>query len=247
MLRIALCDDEQEQLESTHRILDEYLKERRLAAKVQTFADGEALLREMPQSGAFDVYVLDIVMPVMNGIDLGLRIRERDRDGMIIYLTTSPDFALESYAARAFFYLLKPVDREKLFEVLDEAVSSQRARQTQNIAVKTRQGQMRLPLDDILYAELKGRIARYYLKNGECVDSLTLQTSFRDALQPLLKDPRFVLCGASFVLNLYHVKMVDKSGVQFSDGGKIGLPKAVYRTLRTAWLDFWLEGDAKND
>lgn len=245
MMHIAVCDDEDGQLQVTYQMVRDFLAQRRLPAKVWEFSSGRELLNTVAEVGAFDLYILDIVMPDMTGIDLGLELRKTDKDGAIIYLTTSPDFALASYQARAFFYLLKPVSRQTLFDLLDEAVGALTKRQEEAIQVRTRNGTVRLLLDSLLYAELKNRAVRYYLRDGTSVDSMTMSGSFREAVSPLLEDERFILCGASFVVNLYHIKMVVKSGVVLSDGRSLGLPKSACAALRTAWSDYWLEGGRK--
>lgn len=76
----------------------------------------------MERSGSFDLYLLDIVMPEQNGIEVGLSIRKLDGLGLIVYLTTSPDYAVDSYLTNAFHYLLKPVRWEQMVSVLDRAM-----------------------------------------------------------------------------------------------------------------------------
>lgn len=114
----------------------------------------------------FDIYLLDIVMPDMNGIELGRQIRQTHRDGSILYLTSSPDFALESYQAKAYSYLLKPVNQDELLAALDNAIAPHTRRWKNSIIVKTHGGSTRLLLDDILYAKLQNRNIRYYLRSS---------------------------------------------------------------------------------
>lgn len=140
MLHIAICDDDAAELAQTRALLDEFLASRALAARVREFAAGKELLFDLEDSGAYDLYLLDVVMPEMNGIELGVKLRETDEHGAIIYLTTSEDFAIDSYSARAFWYLVKPVAPDKLFPVLDKAVAALQKRLDEGIAVKTRDG-----------------------------------------------------------------------------------------------------------
>ena len=120
MLRIAICDDEEKQLNQTAALLNTYLQSRPgLHGQVETFRSGGALLAREEEREGFDLYVLDILMPKLSGIDTGRRLRALGEGGEIIYLTSSNDFAADSYGVRAFFYLLKPVEEKKLFQVLD--------------------------------------------------------------------------------------------------------------------------------
>ena len=78
----------------------------------------------MDEHGGFDLYILDCIMPGMNGIELGAALRMRDDMGFLIYLTTSPDFALDSYRVDAFDYLFKACQERAVFQSLDKAYRS---------------------------------------------------------------------------------------------------------------------------
>ena len=241
MFRIALCDDDVKQRQLTHKLLDSYFSLRSTAAKIWEYSSGQALLNAMFDE-TFDLYLLDIVMPEMDGIDLGAELRKSDESGVIIYLTTSPDFALQGYSVKAASYLLKPVQEDELFRALDDAFKAITNRREQSIMVKTADGMSRLLLDHILYVEQKERAPHYHLKDGSCVVGLTIQTSFQDIMQPLLADKRFYLCGASFVLNLHCIKSINKADVLFVGGQQTTVPRRAAAELNTAWIHYWLEG-----
>jgi len=244
MFRIALCDDEGPQRQFTSRMLEDYFARRDLTAQICEFASGRELLDALHDQ-RFDLYLLDIVMPELNGIQLGVALRDKDKDGIIIYLTTSPDFALESYDARAFSYLLKPVREEKLFAVLDDATAL-RERHDASVIVRTAEGTVRLSLDSILYVELASRAPRYYLNDGSHVAGVTIRASFQEAMKPLLDDKRFHLCGSSYVFNLHHIRSMNKSKVLFDGGRWASPPRRAFPALQSAWMDYWLEGDKQN-
>ena len=241
MFHIALCDDDARQIQLTHKLLDSYFSLRSTAAKIWEFSNGQALLNAMYDE-TFDLYLLDIVMPEMDGIDLGMELRKSDENGVIIYLTTSPDFALQGYSVKAASYLLKPIQEEKLFSVLDDAFKAIKNHREQSIMVKTADGMSRLLLDHILYVEQAERAPRYYMKDGSCVVGVTIQTSFQDTIRPLLADKRFYLCGASFVLNLHCIKSINKADVLFVGGQQTTVPRRAAAELNTAWMHYWLEG-----
>ena len=103
MIRVALLDDEKEQREFTAALLQRYLNQRPgLTVQVQAFQSGYELLDAAERLGGYDLYLLDVVMPEQNGIDVGLSLRKLDTLGLIIYLTTSPDYAVDSYLTNAF-------------------------------------------------------------------------------------------------------------------------------------------------
>ena len=180
MLRIAICDDDKNELSMTRAAMEEYISENRQTAHIYTFTSAKSLLFSAEEP--FDIYLLDVVMPEQDGIELGVKIRETDKSGIIIYLTTSPDFAIDGYDAQAFSYLLKPVAKKRLFMVLDQAFAGLK-KQDKCIYIKTKEGTIRVPLDDIYYAELIGRAIRYVCRE-RVVDSVTSSLSFRDGKPP---------------------------------------------------------------
>lgn len=118
-MQIALCDDEITNHEKTRELIRQYKQihsDRTLS--LSSFASGKELINHVDEHGGFDLYILDCIMPEMNGIELGAALRMRDDTGFLIYLTTSPDFALDSYRVDAFDYLLKPVESELFFKAL---------------------------------------------------------------------------------------------------------------------------------
>jgi len=243
MFKIAICDDNAEELKEAAALLEGYLKERpQLLAVLTLFDNAKSLLNAMEQGRDFDLYILDVLMPGLNGIEVGKTIRRLGRDGAIIYLTSSPDYAVDSYLTQAFFYLLKPVEPRQLYEVLDRAVAAIQERKNRSTIVNTPTGLRSVPLNEILYVERVDRFMRYYLASGERVDSRTLRGSFREGVEALLADGRFALCGASFVLGLHHVKSVEKNAALLDSGAVVPVSRSSFPELKRAWMNYWLGG-----
>ena len=241
MLRIALCDDDEKQLDQAAALLNTYLQPRpHLHGQVETYRSGGALLARAENAGGFDLYILDILMPELDGINTGRRLRALDDGGEIIYLTSANDFAADSYDVQAFSYLLKPVEQGKFFQVLDQAVKKLKQRRSSAIVVTTADGPRRILLEHIRYVERMGRCMRYYCTDST-VDSQTIRVSFREMAAPLLADRRFFLCGASFVLNFQHVAGVNGQTALLDNGQTVVLPRAAAPEFKKAWGNYWLE------
>lgn len=240
MLRIAICDDEEKHLTQTAALLNIYLRSRPgLHGQVETFRSGDALLAQAENAEGFDLYVLDILMPELSGIDTGRRLRALGQGGEIVYLTSSNDFAADSYDVHAFFYLLKPVGEAKLFQVLDGAVEKLNRRRSSAVVVTTSDGPRLILLEHIRYVERIGRCMRYYCTDGT-VDSQTIRVSFREMAAPLLADKRFCLCGASFVMNFQHVNGVNGQTALLDNGQTVALPRTAATEFKKAWGNYWL-------
>ena len=241
MLRIAICDDEPQYVQQIKNFVQEYLHGHpELSGQIDSFSLGRELLYQAEESSGFDLYLLDIIMPGLNGIQTGRQLRQLWDGGEIIYLTTSPDYAVDSYSVRAFFYLLKPLEKGRLFEVLDAAVKKLDDRRSKAVLIATKDGPRRLLLDQILYVERVGRGLRYFCSGG-AVDSLSLRVPFHAAVEPLLADPRFCQCGSSFAFNLQHVTGVSGQEVLLDSGGAAAIPRASVAPFKHAWGRFWLE------
>lgn len=166
------------------------------------------------------------------------------KQGELIFLTSSNEYAADSYEVRAFFYLLKPVEEEKLFRVLDQAVEKLTQQQKKTMLLETREGTRCIPLGRILYAERAGRVMRCHCTD-EVLDSQTLRMPFREAAAPLLADPRFYLCGASFVLNFRHVTGIKGQEALLDNGEALTLPRTAAVEFKRAWGDYWLKENAR--
>lgn len=245
MLHIAVCDDDS--IHQTHslELLRDYLSQRPgLRGEVRIFDSGEALVAYAAEHGGFDLCLLDILMPGLDGVETGRRLRKLGGRGEIIFLSSSNEFAADSYDVGAFFYLLKPIQREKLFSVLDKAVEKLYLRQQAAMVVHTSEGERRIRLEDIRYVERVGRVARYNCTSG-AVDSQSLRIPFRELAAPLLRDSRFYMCGASYVLNFQHVTAVNGQQARLDSGEVISLPRTAAHAFKKAWGDYWLECDAR--
>ena len=241
MLRVALCDDDALQRATIEAHLQSYAAQRAgLAVKLSSFSSAEDVLNAEAKGEPFDLYLLDILMPGMTGIELGIRLRELGRTGVIIYLTISPEYAVDAYDTRAFHYLLKLVDRECLYQVLDSAADEISQQRSASVTVKTKEGLRLVRLDRLQYVELAGRSACYHLSSHEKVESVTMRASFQAEMAPLLAHPGFSACGASFVVNFYYVTAVEKRFLVLEDGERVPLARGLVTQVRQQWNDYWL-------
>lgn len=178
MLRIAMCDDSPEFMQSTGQLIRKWSEENNVPVDIFTFNDGDALI-EKNMSFRMDIIFLDILMPVLNGMDTAKELRQRDTAAKIIFLTSSPEFALESYNIKAQDYLLKPVTYEKIKEALDECVKSLEL-EPMHLVLKTDTGYQKLYLQDIEYIEAQNKSVLFYLREGRKLAVAESLHSFED-------------------------------------------------------------------
>jgi len=242
-LKIAICDDDALCREQVLNLVNAYIQQRNQDISVSVYDRAAALIDAAQRFGGYDIYILDIIMPGINGIKLGVELRSFDPDGKILYLTSSIEFAYESYQAKAFDYILKPIQQDRLFTALDEAIATIANRKDKSLIVKTRENRVKLTMDQILYVELVDRRVAYHLLNGDSIESSSIRTTFAEYIQELLADGRFVLCGSGIAVNLYHVTKADMETLFFKNGKKLYIGKRAGRDMLSIWSDFWLYGE----
>lgn len=240
-IKVALCDDETGFHKTTEKLLTEYKqKDPSVSFALSCFSAGGKLLDYIDANQSFDIYILDIVMPDINGIQLGAALRERGDDGLIIYLTFSPDFAVESYSTDALHYLLKPVDKSQFFQCLDKAVGRLKRSLSETVPIKTPESTRIVPIRNILYAERVNYRIRYYLNDNTVIDGVTFNGSFQNAVSPLISRPDFLIVGSSFAVNLYYVTEVTKSDMLLTGDHHVPIPRRVHEAVKSKWADYWL-------
>lgn len=240
MLQIAICDDQPLELETVVSYTKEYIEANLMDASILQFTHPDTLLAAC-ETTRFHLYVLDIVMPMVTGIEVGREIRRIDREAQIIYATSEPSFALEAYTANPVNYLIKPIDKTQFFDSLALAISKLDLAEESTLMVKTKDGLRVVPLFTIVGCEYAGRAAQYTLADGETITTRTLQESFAEHIAPLLQDKHFLQPHNAFVLNMRWVERFSKEGFIMKGGAVVPISAKQYSAVREAYMDYLLE------
>lgn len=238
-MRIAICDDEVFYREQILELTQKYaMQNKSKEITAAAFTCAEELLDAVNKSGGFDIYILDVIMPGMNGIELGKTLREKGFDEKIIYLTTSDEFAVASYKVNAADYIIKPAPDDEFISSLDRVVKTVSDIKDKFMLVKTKNGSVKLNFDKLVYAELTKRTIIYHLRDGKTIESVYIRTNFGDTVKDLVSDKRFVFCGKSLLLNMHHISGVQNETIVFDSLDKIFTSKKLCRELHNAWVSF---------
>ncbi|MFA6941863.1 MAG: LytTR family DNA-binding domain-containing protein [Clostridiaceae bacterium] len=207
MTKIGICDDDAEELKEILSYVSKYVKELDIAFKISPFSEGQDLIENINSSKEnFDIVFLDIYMKFSNGIDIAKKIREFDEECKIIFITSSKEYAVDSYDVRALYYILKPINEEKLRAAVKIAIESLNKDNKQAV-IKNKKGNYRIAYKNILYAESKARVINIHLKSGEIVSFYSKLTDFLQSL----KDKRFLKCHKSFIVNMDYVLKIENN------------------------------------
>lgn len=237
MIRIAICDDVAQQLNILLSVTEEYLKANNIFAEVLTFSHPDKLLNAC-STQRFHLYILDIVMPMMSGIDIGIEIRRLDKETQIVFATSESSFALQSFAASPVNYLIKPIKKADFFSTL--ALCFSKIKDEDNITIKTKSGLITIPKYKIEFCEYVNRAVKYSLISGESFLTMSSSQNFSEQVELLLKSSNFIKPHASFIINFQHVEKLKKEEFMLNSGNIVPISKNQYIKVRDAYLDFRL-------
>ena len=150
--KIAICDDEQNQIEYITSIVASWSAHEGHGCEIRTFASAEAFLFEYEEDKAYDILLLDVEMKNMNGIELAKRIRKDNNRAEIIFITSHFEFVGEGYEVDALHYLIKPISAEKLTQVLTKAAEKLSV-EPPSVVISCEGETVKLYEADILYVE----------------------------------------------------------------------------------------------
>ncbi len=234
-MHIAVCDDNNDELSRIMVLLEDYSRERKGLLTYEAFHTAIELIETMT-ARPFDLLLLDILMPGITGIEAARELRQSACNVPIIFLTSSREYAVESYRVGAEDYILKPARRDELFPSLDK----QLARLTQEeafITLKTGSGIAKLPLSQIVYVEVIRRKIQFILVSGEVREAYGYLSDYEGAL---LSDRRFYKPHRSYVVNLNQVTELDKEGFSTIIGKTVPVARASFAKTKAAYMKYLL-------
>lgn len=207
MFRIAVCDDDRVELVVVTAFIREYRKIRTdVDITFEIFSSAEHLCSRLDNGERFDLYLLDILMPDMDGLVLGQRIRDYDRRGAIVYLTATAEYALRAFNVYALQYLIKPVTRDLFFETLQKAIEIVSPTTERGHMIHTIHGDIRKSPIEILYIQLNGHTLQYHLVDGTVLQSKNIRVPFAEAIAPLTGQYHFRIIHQSYAVNTNHIE-----------------------------------------
>lgn len=230
MLKIAICDDCAEflsEMEAKLRLWENSPQN----TVVSCFSDGDTLI-DAHTASPFDILLLDVVMPLMNGIETARKIRERDRSVKLVFLTSSPEYAVESYTVKADNYLLKPVDDRALYRCLDELLADMN-KNSGSIAARSAGASHRLELRNIEYVEAQNKHTVFVLSGGKRIESIDPLHSYEGRL--CLSDD-FFKCHRSYIVNIDHIEQFTQKELTVLSGACIPISRSCYKQFREAYF-----------
>lgn len=227
MYKIAVCDDE----EAVSAQVKELITEWNPSVDVVCFSSGEALLENYQ---SYEAVFLDIDMAGMNGIETGKAIRKMDKDTKIVYLTAYRDYVSGAFGVHAFQYLLKPVNKKAIWNVLEEIFRYTKSAEKKIILdFHTVDGSLCLPVERIYFFEYENRKIRIVTDEE--------QYYMADKIGNVAKrmaEFGFSMPHQSFVVNMFHVKNVKNQQIFLDNGMEIPLSQKKQKIWKQELMEY---------
>ena len=233
MIKIAICDDETEFLTELSALLRAWAASRELVLQLSSFTNGDKLVVACEENPA-DLVMLDIVMPSPGGMDTARVLRQKDPHVPLIFLTSSPEFALEAYEVRAFWYLLKPLSEERLFAVLDQWLTSMQA-SLRHFAARTISGYQNIYLRDVEYLEARNKLVAVFFRDGSVLE---IKEPFYRCEEFFTPEKGFHKCHRSYLVALNCVETFSKAELRTKSGAQIPISRDNAVSFKNAYFSY---------
>lgn len=216
---IAVCDDDSAQLKIIESYLKKFMEECKKEISIITSSSGEETLKKIVGKN-IDIFLLDVEMKGMDGLELGKKLREINPKAIIIFITGFKDYALNAFSIRAFDYILKPISYDKFKPLLKECI--QRLKEIHSISsteklfqLNTKDYTYNIKYSHICYFEKILRKVKVVCADNE----YEFYGSFKNLMDNLDME-YFTQCHQSFIVNNNHIASYKNQQIYVEDVDK---------------------------
>lgn len=234
MIKIAVLDDEPMYIEQVRRITEASMPQLGMKYEFYAYETGQSVLEDLKQEICYDVYLLDVQLPDINGLEIAKRIRRRWSDPIVIYITNYVDYAVEAYEVNTFRYIPKQLLEEKLpkaYHSMKDLLKKKEAARRFYTIERYAQRE-KLYYRDIYYLKKDGKYVILVHKDGK--------TSVRTTMSEILGElgeREFLLIDRSYAVNIEHVQSVRNYQVYLQNGEVLPVSKPKWQRVRNTLME----------
>lgn len=233
-MRIAVCDNDEQEVSCIRELVTEYQISRKESIDCRYFTNSTDFLYEL-KGGEYDLVLMDVQMPGEGGIETAREMRELDKNVRLILVSSSPEFAVDSYRVGAYYYLLKPIEADSFFALLDKIGGELSAQVGQGFVVKSKAGVVRITFAWIVYVEVINKTVFFYLADGTVCQ---MTAALADFEKKLLLRPEFLKTHRSYLVNLNYVQAIDTKSVRMKNGDRVPVSRQRRSQVQDAYVNF---------
>lgn len=241
--KIAVCEDDPAQSRNIGRMIRRWGQERARELEIFSYADSEAFLWDWTERMDFGLVVLDIHLGRgMDGMELARRIRQKDEGIGILFISGLSEYMGQGYDVQAIHFLVKPVEENRLWEILDRALPV-RKKEEKYLLVEAEDRAERIPVGRIVYGEAFSHTTALYLapENGTGAMERRVVRLCLGELEERLSGPDFLRCHRSYLVHLPYVRRIERTEVFLECGGSVPVSRGKRAGLYQAFLEYHRE------
>ena len=232
-MKVAIIEDERAHRELLLAYIKEWGEEKGIAFPIEQYNSAEQFLFVFDENQDFDVLFIDIQMPGMNGVEMAKKIRQKNQNIVLIFTTGITDYMQEGYEVEAMHYLLKPLDKGKVYACMEKAV---RKKETDEfLLVHTVDETVKIRLKDINYVEAKGHGCIV----GQQGQKLLAVRESMTWMEGMLQQSGFVKCHRSYLARTGNIYKIDKTDIYFDDGSRVPVSRRMYRQVNQEFIQYF--------
>lgn len=242
-MKIAIVEDEKEHAGLLSSYLEQWGQTGGSVPEIKRYESAEAFLFAWEEEQDFSAVFLDIQMGKMNGLELAKRIRRDDRSVGIIFTTGIADYLQEGYEVEALHYLIKPISPEKVRQCMDRIAQRER-KERPCLCIKLEAGVWRVETERIWWiSALRHNVVICVEKaeRNECFLRQEALNGFGELEEALRSDESFLRCHRSYLVNLSHVRRIEKADVVMDNGDRIPLSRRLYKEVNERFIRYFTE------
>jgi DNA-binding LytR/AlgR family response regulator len=231
VVRVAIVEDDETYRRQLTEYLAQYERETGESFQLSMFSDGDEIAENY--AARYDIILMDIEMPVMDGMSAAERIRKADEEVVIIFITNMPQFVMKGYTVDALDYVLKPVSYFSFSQRIQRAIARMRKRTEKYLMAPVRSGMKKLRASQITWVEVQNHDLVYHTLQGDVQSKGSLSD-----VEASLEDAGFFRCSKCSLVNLEYVDAITGGdGVAGADAIVAGVPVQVSRARKKPLLD----------
>lgn len=233
-VRIAVCEDDDTEREYICSLVEKWRDKNRISCQIDAYRTAEQLIFSFDDAFPYSIYLLDIEMGKVSGMELAGKIRENDKEAVIIFLTGLADYALDGYEVGAMRYLIKPVKEQTLHTLLCQALDKLESSHEKFYIWEQGSDILKISYDDIWYLESSGHyIKLFYGKQNLCWKASLV------SLQKEFEKNGFVMPRRGVLLNLRKIAEIGKTSCRLDNGKSVTISRNCYKKVNEAFIDFY--------
>ena len=235
MLRIAICDDEQEMVSSHKKVIEECLRECNEMGEIVTYTVSDNLLCDVAEDQFYyDLILLDIEMPGHDGMEMAENLKPYLPNVKIIFITSHIEYAIDAFELSIFRYVPKDKRDAKLPQAVTDAIRLITLESGKVYTIQTNSRLEKIPYKDIMYIQREGKNAEIFDGNETKKVRKSLQQVYDE-----LDSEEFIFTDRGCIVNIIHVMQVKDGEAIMKNGEHLPISRSHLQDVKLKINSYW--------